>query len=121
MKKYIALSALTVAAWLAAPASASAQDAAPTNAPAATAPAKKHGLPFHGKVTAVDTTAMTVTVGSKTYKVTSATKISKLNQPATLADIPVGETITGSYKEVEGKLNASTIHIGAPGKNKTPQ
>ena len=62
MKKQIALFAIAAAALIAAPAVVRAQDAAPAK-PDTTAPAaKKHsGTVFHGKVTAVDTTAMTLT------------------------------------------------------------
>ena len=62
-----------------------------TNAPASTnqvAPAKpkKHeGLVFHGTVSAVDTNAMTLTVETRTFAVTSDTKITKDGKPATLA------------------------------------
>ena len=112
MKKHIALYAIAAAALIAVPA-LRAQDAASTNAPAATTPApKKHGVPFHGKVTAVDTAAMTVTIGSKTYNLTSETKILKEGKPATISDITVGETLRGSYKKVADKLNVTVIHIG---------
>ena len=65
MKKNIALIAIAAAALLAVPAITRAQDAA-TNSPDATAPVhKKHGLPFHGKIAAIDATAVTVTVGTQ--------------------------------------------------------
>ena len=113
MKKHIALYAIAAAALIAVPA-LRAQDAASTNSPAVTAPAPahKHGLQLHGKVTAVDTAAMTVTIGSKTYNLTSETKILKEGKPATISDITVGETLRGSYKKVGDKLNVTTIHIG---------
>jgi hypothetical protein len=111
MKKYIALYVIAAAALIAAPVSTQAQEAASTNAPVATP--KKHGLPFHGKVTAVDTAAMTVTVASRTFNVTADTKITKDGKPATLSDITVGETIRGSYKKAGmGKLDAAVIRIG---------
>lgn len=114
MKKQIALFALVAAALIAVPSAVLAGDS--TNAPSATPPAgaKKHGaLPFHGSVTAVDTAAMTVTIASKAYNVTSETKIMKDGKPATLADITVGEKITGQYKKGDaGKLDATVIHIG---------
>jgi len=120
MKKNLALYALVAAALIAAPLSLRAQNAASTNAAAAAAlVAKKHGLPFHGKVAAVDATAMTVTVGTKTYNVTSSTVITKDAKPATLADITVGETISGyAKKDAAGKLNATTINVGKKGKQK---
>ncbi len=112
MKKHIALIAIAAAALIAAPATIHAQDAAK---PAATtpAPAKKKGTAVHGAVTAVDATAMTVTVGTKTYNVTSDTKITKDGQPATLADVTVGATVSITYKKDDaGKLTATAIHMG---------
>ena len=112
----IALLGLVTAAFVATPAISRAQDS--TNAPAATAP-KKGGLPFHGKLAAVDATAMTLTVGSLTINVTSETKITKDGKKATLADLVVGDTVGGSYKKDDaGKLTAVTIHDGIVKKKK---
>ncbi len=115
MKKNIALLALTVAALTAMPALTQAQDTPP--------PAKKHhagGQAIHGKVSAEDTTAMTVTVGGKggdkTYTVTSETKIMKDGAPATFADIKVGEFISGAYKLDGDKMIATRITIIKPKK-----
>ena len=89
------------------------------NAPASpnqTAPAKpkKHNNPpFHGKLSAVDTNAKTLTVGALTLQVTPDTKITKDGQPATLLDGVVGQPVSGSYKKTnDGKLNAVTVHFG---------
>ena len=116
MKNQIALFALVAAALIAAPVVSRAEDKPAKSAPAADAAApaaKKHSLPFNGKVTSVDATAMTVTVGSQTLNVTSETKIVKDGKPATLADITVGESARGSYKKDDaGKLNAASISIG---------
>ncbi|HEX7570643.1 MAG TPA: hypothetical protein VF492_09070 [Verrucomicrobiae bacterium] len=117
MKKNLALYALVAAALIAVPTVIRAEDkpVAKTDTAEAAAPAgkKQHGLPFHGKVTAVDSTAMTVTVGTKTYNVTADTKITKDRKPATLADITAGENIGGfAKKDDAGKLNATTINIG---------
>jgi len=111
MKKYIALATI-LAAVIAAPAVVRAE-AASTNAPSADAPKKHHGSVFHGKVSAVDAAAMTVTVGTKTYTVTSDTKIVKDGKPAAFADITVGEVIGGGYKkDASGTLTATKITIG---------
>lgn len=87
-----------------------------TNAPEQTAPAKprKHDIiPFHGKLVAVDTDAMTLTVGKRTFAVTSETKITKDGKPATLSDGVVGENVGGACKKTEdGKLNAITVNFG---------
>ena len=96
-----------------------------TNAPGAadqTAPAKpkKHGiLPFHGKLSAVDAGAKTLTVGKLTLQVTSDTKIIKDGQPATLSEGVVGELVGGAYKKTaDGQLDAVTVHFGAKGGEK---
>ena len=123
MKKHIAIYALVAAALVAAPAIVRAQDN--SHKPDATEShkaAKKHGLPFHGKIAAVDTTAMTVKVGKMTINVTSDTKIFKEGKPAAFSDLTVGEKINGAYqKDDAGKMTASVIHIGggkAEGKKK---
>jgi hypothetical protein len=107
---------------IAVPATINAQDAAATNSPSATMPAKKHGATFKGKVSAVDATAMTVTVASKTYNITSETKITKDGKPATLADVVVDDTVGGTYKtDASGKLNALTLRDGVKKKPTTTQ
>jgi hypothetical protein len=98
-----------------------AQDA--TNAPSATP--KKHSgyIAFHGAVTAVDPGAETLTVSGKVITITSTTKIINFtnNAPATLSDVVVGETVSGSYvKDADGKLNAHSLHIGSKAKKKKP-
>ena len=110
---------LLAAALIALPTVSRAQDqTASTNAPAsATTPAKK--LPFHGKAAAVDTAAMTLTVGTLVINVTSETKITKNGKPATLDDIKVDDVVSGSYKKGDdGKLNASMIRDGIKKKKK---
>jgi hypothetical protein len=109
----ITILSLFAAAIVAAPALLRAQDTS-TNTPAASTPKHKHGAPFHGTVSAMDTNAMTLTVGKLTVQVTSETKISKDGKPATLADGVVGERASGYYKkDADGKLNATTIHFGS--------
>lgn len=119
MKKQIALFAIVAAALIALPAITRAEDA---SAPAAAAP-KKHGSMFHGKVSAVDATAMTVTVtgkaGDATYNVTADTKITKEGQPATLADVAAGQMVSGAFKkDAGGKMTATTLAIGGGKKKK---
>ena len=144
MKKHIAkLSMLTLcaAAILVVPASSRAQDT--TNAPAATPPAvpgvtppvepaapqtppvKKHSatssatLPFRGTLTAVDTNAMTLTVGKRTFNMTSETIVTKDDKPALLADGVAGEPVRGAYKKnAEGKLDAVTVRFGGTAQSK---
>jgi hypothetical protein len=117
---------LLATAMVALPATIRAQDTMSTNAPAAVdqtfvqttnAPVihRKHDvLPFHGKLSAVDTNAMKLTVGERTFEITSETKITKDGQPATLADGVVGEMAGGAYKKgADGKLSATSVRFGA--------
>ena len=108
---------LIAAALVAVPAISRAEDS--TNAPAAQAPVhkKSHGLPYHGKVSAVDANAMTFTVGKMTIGISSTTKITKDGKPAVFSDITVGENVTGSYKKGDdGKLTASSVKVTTPKK-----
>jgi Domain of unknown function (DUF5666) len=126
MKKHITkLAALSLFAGImvAMPAFVYAQDAT-TNAPSSeqAAPSKpqKHGvIPFHGKVSAVNTNAMTLTVGNRTFQVTADTKIFKDGQSATLSEGVVGEPVRGTYKKAAaGKLEALNVHFGAKSERK---
>jgi hypothetical protein len=107
---------LFAAALVAMPVLSRAQDSNALASPDQTAPAKpkKHSNPpFHGKLSAVDTNAMTLTVGTLTLQVTPDTKITKDGKPAVLADGVVGQPVSGSYKKTDdGKLNAVTVHFG---------
>ena len=69
--------------------------------------------PFHGKLAAVDKTARTITVGKRTFQITSETKINKGGKPATLDDGVVGEEASGYVKPTEeGKLAATKVNFG---------
>lgn len=114
---------LCAAAILVVPALSRAQDQSTASAapatPAATTnlPAKKRAapatLPFRGTVTALDTNAMTLTVGQRTFNVTSETKITRDDKPTVLASGTVGEPVRGACKKTaEGKLDATTIRFG---------
>jgi hypothetical protein len=130
-KSIIQISSLSLlaATLLAVPAVVRAQDAA-TNVPSSAAgqpaptthKARKHDhTVFNGKLTSVDTNAMTLTVGERNFEITSETKITKAGQPATLADGVAGEPVAGTYKKsADGKLNAMSIRFGAKaeGENK---
>jgi hypothetical protein len=117
MKKHIlTITALSLfaAAIVAMPVSAQAQDPTSTNAPAAPVKHKKHDtVPFHGKLSAIDAKAMTLTVSERTFEITSDTKITKDGKLATLADGVTGEMVGGAYKkDATGKLIATSIHFG---------
>ena len=108
----IAVLSLLAAALVAMPALSRAEDAS-TNAPASSdqTPAKPKK---HGNLSAVDTKAMTLTVGTLTLQVMSDTLITKDGKSATLADGVVGELVSGAYKKTDdGKLNATSVHFGA--------
>lgn len=112
----ITLISLITASIFALPALSRAQDV-DTNSAAATTPAKhKHGAPFHGTLGALDTNAMTLTVGSRTFQITSETIITRDGKPAILADGVVGKSVSGYYKPSDDgtTLNASTVHYGTP-------
>jgi hypothetical protein len=85
---------------------------------------KARRIPFKGKVASVDKTARTVTLEgkekSRTFQVTSETRLTKDGKPAVFDDISVGETIGGAYRETAaGKMDAVTVNIGAkPGSSK---
>lgn len=77
------------------------------------APNKQGFIPFHGKIDAMDKTAKTIKVGTRTMQVTSETKIKKAGQPATLATAAVGEEVGGTYKKTDdGKLLLQSLRIG---------
>jgi len=70
--------------------------------------------PFHGKLVALDKLTKSITVGKRTFQVTSETKIKKSGKPATLDDGVVGEPVSGYVKPgPSGKLVATTINFGA--------
>ena len=120
----IAVLSLFAATLVAMPALSRAEEGTSTNAPASSdqtpAKPKKHGnLPFHGNLSAVDTKAMTFTVGTLTLQVTSDTLITKDGKSATLADGVVGELVSGAYKKTNnGKPNATSLHFGAKAEEK---
>jgi hypothetical protein len=122
----IAVLSLFATALVAMPALSSAAVTS-TNAPAPSGqtpvqPKKHEGLVFRGTVSAIDAKAMTLTVETRTFAVTSDTKIIKDGKSATLADGVVGEQVRGAYKKTDdGKLTAISIHFGAKVENKNAE
>ena len=109
--RIVSMLAVAAAAMTFAPVHASAAD---TNAPAVEKPkvAKPRAIPFHGTVSAIDKTKLTITVGERTFQVTSDTKINKNEKPAILDDLAVGDTVGGAYKKAaDGTLDAITINV----------
>src|SRR6266436_6262364 len=69
--------------------------------------------PFRGKLAALDKSGKTITVGKRTFHITSETKIMKAGKPATLEDGVVGEEVSGGFKTgTEGKLVATKVTFG---------
>jgi hypothetical protein len=80
---------------------------------------KARGMPFNGKVSAVDKTAKTITLEGKernrTFQLTAATKINKDKKPITLEEVTVGDHVGGYAREnAEGKLEVVTLNTGLP-------
>lgn len=93
--------------------------AAPAPAQSTNKPAKKEttgatnkSLPLRGTITATDSTAMTLTIGERTFAVTPTTKFTKGGKPATFADAKTGEEVGGSYKKEGAKLELISLRIG---------
>ena len=109
---------LLAAAVLTVPATSRGADQTSTNASVAT-PEKAASEKFNGAVTAVDTNAMTFTVGDQTFNVTSESRLSKNGKPATLSDAVVGEPARGSYTTgSDGKLDVAKARFGKGGGKK---
>ena len=50
---------------------------------------------------------------SRVFKATDSTKITKAGEPATFADLPDNEPVTGSYRKMEdGTLELNSLKIG---------
>jgi hypothetical protein len=95
--------------------------ASPAASPQATAsPAAKlatRPIPFRGKVSAVDQSAKTFTVGgkqgSRTFKVTENTTMTKAGAAATMTDIVQNEQVRGTcLKQADGTFEAKAVKIG---------
>jgi Cu/Ag efflux protein CusF len=93
---------------------ARAQDASPAASPA------KQSTHAAGSVTAVDSSAKTITItskagGAKTYSVTDSTKIIGADgAAATLADIKTGQHVRVTFKtNADGTLEAVTLKVGS--------
>ncbi len=70
--------------------------------PASPAKKKQTSGPFHGKLKALNLDAKSITMGTRTFYTSSATKITKHGKPAMLKDGVVGETVSGFFQTAEG-------------------
>jgi hypothetical protein len=69
--------------------------------------------PFHGKLAALDKVAKTITVGTRTFQITSETKIFKGDKPALFEDGVINDEVSGYVKPTaDGKLNATKLTYG---------
>lgn len=102
-------------------------DATASPSPSPSAEASSAGkparaVPFRGKISAVDTSASTFTIGGKkerVIKVTDKTTVTKDGAAATISDITAKEAVSGSYwKQSDGTLEAKKVRIGAKGMGK---
>jgi hypothetical protein len=87
----------------------------PVKNPAPAKAAKVSNPSYKGTVKSIDTAANTITVttakGDITLAITPTTKIKSDKKKATLADITMGEKVTGSYtKDASGAMTAASIH-----------
>ena len=74
---------------------------------------------FGGTVSKVDTAAKTVTIenkkqGPRTFQLTDSTKVTNGKAEAKLEDVKVGDHVHGAYMTVGGKMELSTLKLGAP-------
>lgn len=100
-------------------------DASPSPAPSATASASPttakvaRAFPFHGMVASVDARAKSFTIngkkdGSRAFKISDQSVITKTGAPATMKDIVANEEVRGSYwKEADGSFVAKSVKLGA--------
>jgi hypothetical protein len=74
-----------------------------------TAAKADRAIPFHGTLKAVDKGAGTVTVGGRTFQLTTDTKYLQ----GSLEEAKVGEKVGGSYRKSEdGTLRVNSIRFG---------
>jgi hypothetical protein len=99
--------------------------AAETNNAAKPRPAKEskattetRGTTYRGTVSAIDTTAMTLTVtnksSSRVFHVTSETRFTKQDKPAIFSAVAVGDVVGGSYHTKGEVMNLATVRLANP-------
>ncbi|MBI4661207.1 MAG: hypothetical protein HY735_20485 [Verrucomicrobia bacterium] len=92
-------------------------DASKSPSPSASKEKKTVAIPFAGKLSAIDKTAMSITLEGKTKKrtilIAPETKIMKAGKPATLEDAVVGEEVGGQVIKNGGGLEeAVSLRLG---------
>ena len=85
-------------------------------------PSEGRKLPFHGKLGAVNEKDGTITVtystGDKVYHLTPHTEILKHDQPATLADAVVGETVSGAFHKTGDRMELTKLTLAKSAEGK---
>ena len=117
MKKSIIFALMTAAMVFTSPSTQAAEGAKDKSAQPPKSVGKQKQMPFRGKVSAVDKTTKTIALEgkekSRTFQITSASKITKDGKPAVMDDLIVGQTVGGSAREtVSGKWEIVTLNIG---------
>ena len=84
-----------------------------TNAPAARLP---QGLPFYGKLGAIDKTAQTITLDGKEKKrifyIAPSTRVHRDKRPATIDDLAVGQWVGGFVRpDPNGRPTIVTLNL----------
>ena len=64
-----------------------------------------------GAITAMDATAKTITVGSNTYTLTDATKVTAHGKKMMMADLHVGDTVSLSYTKNGDVMDATRVIV----------
>jgi hypothetical protein len=91
---------------------------APDGSPTSTGAKVGHAVPFHGMIASVDARAKTFTIngkkdGSRVFKISDQTVITKTGVPATMKDLAENEEVRGSYwKEADGSVVAKAVKLG---------
>ena len=64
-----------------------------------------------GAITAMDAAAKTITVGTSTYTLTDATKITAHGKKVMMADLHVGDTVSLSYTKSGEAMDATRVIV----------
>jgi hypothetical protein len=70
-----------------------------------------HTMSAKGAVTAMDATARTITVGTNTYTLTDATKITSHGKTMMMTDLHVGDTVSLSYTKNGAAMDATRVVV----------
>ncbi|MBM3847359.1 MAG: hypothetical protein FJ405_13890 [Verrucomicrobia bacterium] len=78
-------------------------------------PLEGRKLPFHGKLSRVNTEEKSITLsystGEKTYYITPETQILKEGQPASLAEAELGKQVSGAYVRQGDRMNLTKLNL----------